>query len=102
MDVVLAIIKNPAIVGATMMLFGLLVAWLFDNKMDKKETMKMILEYVQKAESVTEEGTYVDTFLDGFIVYFEQQKGRLPSAGELKTGLDMGKDYMGINFEKRF
>jgi hypothetical protein len=89
LDFLLEAAQNPIIIRIIGSLFGAGALWLIDNKVDFPQAKKLALEIAKIAEDEFEEGTSWDNFLDSFISKFEEENGRKPRAGELKTALDV-------------
>lgn len=102
LEILKNILLSPAMLNVYAIALGILLAWIFDNFVNKAWVKELALEVAIAVEKETAEGTAVDRFLDEFIARVEQQKGREPTAGELKTALDVKNKKISIEFEKPF
>lgn len=96
------VLLSPAMQNVYAIAIGIIVAWLFDNYIDKPAVKKIAREVAIAVEKQTDEGTPLDAFLDEFIARFEVEKGREPTAGELKTALDFKNKTISIKLDKPF
>lgn len=102
MEAILDFIINSPLAAPLGTALGFLAAWFVDNRLNKPEVVRIARAVAAKVEDYTEEGTAIDNFLDAFIGEFESEKGREPSAGELKTALKVKKDEFGVALNKDF
>jgi hypothetical protein len=96
------VVLSPAMLNVYAIAAGILLAWAFDNYVNKAWVKELALEIAKAVEKETPEGTPVDRFLDEFIARVEAKKGREPTAGELKTGIDVKNKVIKLDFEKKF
>lgn len=101
-DFLVRVLTSPEMVKAYAVFAGILVWWLIDNYVDKPAARRIALEIAVAIEKETKEGTPVDKFLDEFIKRFKVEKERDPSAGELKTALDIKNKRISLNYNKKF
>ena len=99
---IINILRSPEMVKLYAVAIGSLAWWFFDNYIDKPLARKIAYEIAVAIEKHTEEGTAVDTFLDEFIKRFEATAGRSPSAGELKTAVDIKNKVIKLEVNKKF
>ena len=96
------VLLSPAAINIYVIIAGILIGWLFDNYFNKPAIKAIAIEIAIAIEKETEEGTPLDTFLDRFINQVKEIKGREPTAGELKTALDLRNKTIKLNFNNKF
>ena len=101
-EVLKNVLQSPAMLNVYAIALGIILAWVFDNFVNKSWVKELALEVAKAVEKETAEDTAVDRFLDEFIARVEQQKGREPTAGELKTALDIKNKKISIELKKPF
>lgn len=101
-EVVINILRSPEMVKLYAVALGSLAWWFFDNYINKPLARKIAYEIAVAIEKHTEENTAIDTFLDEFIKKFEAAAGRSPSAGELKTAVDIKNKVIKLELNKKF
>ena len=97
MDNIITIIE-PLAIQIFVILLSMFCIWLLDNKINKPSVSKIVVDVLSRLEAETSEGTFLDMFLDEFL----KRKGKEPSAGELKSALDLSKNDFKITFNKQF
>lgn len=102
LEILKNVLLSPAMLNVYAIALGIIVAWAFDNFVNKSWVKELALEVAKAVEKETDEGTPIDRFLDEFIARVEEQKGRKPTAGELKTALDIRNKKISIELEKPF
>ena len=83
-------------------ILGIILAYVFNNYINKPVARRIAYDVAVAVETQTEEGTALDTFLDEFIKRFNEEAGRDPNAGELKTALDIKNKRISIDFQRPF
>jgi len=96
------VVLSPAMLNVYAIAAGILLAWLFDNYVNKTWAKELALEIAKAVEKETPEGTPVDRFLDEFIARVEIGKNREPTAGELKTAIDIANKTLKLEYKKEF
>jgi len=96
------VLLSPAMLNVYAIALGILLAWIFDNFVNKAWVKELALEVAKAVEKETAEGTPVDSFLDEFIKRVETEKGRGPTAGELKTAVDVANKTIRLEYKKEF
>lgn len=102
LEIIKEVLLSEAMLNIYAMALGIILTWLFNKYIHTPAARNIAYEVAKAIEKQAPEGTPLDTFLDEFVKRFNTELGRDPSAGELKTALDIKNKTISLKFNKEF
>lgn len=97
-----ALLTNPVIIGAIGLVAGIIVEFVVDNYIDKPSVKFLAYQVLNALDKAVDDETKFGIFLENFVKAFKDEKGKEPSAGELKTAVDLANKEFGLKYNKQF